>query len=532
MKRTLPILALLLPGLLAQAPLAAQAVKVRIKVKADLRQRMDDQTHLISLVKGDEGALVGMKVPARITALGGVPQGDMPWSLVTYSRETLGPIKNAPYKMVYGETPIAIEGLARFQKKLWIFGSKLLPEISSVLLLRQEMNPRSLIGVKGAQDFLTISYDRFLKGPEWFANNTAVGFRSQLSTDSTRLMLQLDPTTTTKAGAPHMSIVVNKDFSLYWTGILQPDASAREVAVMNTLLDEKGTVWHLVKLVTDPAPKVKGQIGYAFSVFRLDSMGQQVVSLDLPGSDYVQDARLELRKSGDLVVAGIYSDPDLRRDQAKGIFFTTLDRGTLAWGPFKTNDLKVNMVGEKKELQVDIGVQDMQVFSDGGIALLADENALRTAQSKNFANQPITRESYVNRDLHIVRLDPSGEPLWYTLVDREMSLESPEGGRSKALVQADQLYVLLNDDLKNEERRKLGEAVPVMEGGGEAMILEFKPDGTTKSRQAYPDDYLVLRPGQQWRIAPNEIAFTGCLKLDGNSPTFPVSVQFEQEAKK
>lgn len=512
---------------------AQQAPKVRVKVKADLGRRLDDGTTLHAVVKGDEGALIAMQVPADAAVLGGRPQAGMAWKLVTYDRTTLSPIKSATHKMVFGETPVAVETIARLQRKLWLFGSKIDPERAGIQVLRQEMNPRSLQGVKGAQEHVLLTFDRFGKDPSWFTAGAAVGLMCTPSVDTARFMLSVDPHSTDRPGAPWFAAVFHKDMSLYWARTMEVDAAAKEVVVESTLLDGDGVLWRLVKWVTDPAPKVKDQSGYSWAVVRMDSAGQQQVVLDLPGAPYAQDVRMTLRKDGRLMVAGTFSEPTLRRDQSKGLFFTTLDRKELAWGPFKLHALQPATVKDKKELQVDVVAEDLQVFSDGGAVLLANESALRTVQSKNFANQPVTRQSYVTRDLHVMRVDPAGEQLWYTVLDRDISLDKPGRGSPVAFVQDDILHVLLNDDMANEELRKTGEPVPTLEGGGEALLLEFKPDGTSKARSVVNGgaDVAIVLPERRWSVAPNETVMLASFKLQGEK-TFPLSVQFEKETKR
>lgn len=529
MLRTLALLALS-TGLMA---VAQQPPKVRVKVKADLGRRIEDGTTLHTVVKGDEGALVAMQVPADAEVLGGYPQTGMTWGLVTYDRATLSPIKSAAPKMVYGETPVAVETVGRHQRKLWLFGSKIDLERSGVQVLRQEMNPRSLQGVKGAQEHVLLPFDRFGKDHSWFTPGAAVGLMCIPSSDTSRFMLTLDPRSTQRPGAPWFAAVFHKDMSLHWARAMEVDAAVKEIVVAATVLDGDGVVWRLVKWVTDPAPKVKEQLGFSWAVVRMDSAGQQQVVLDLPGAPYAQDVRLALRKDGALMVAGTYGEPTLPRDRSKGLFFTTLDRTTFTWGAFKLHTLQPVVIKDRKELQMDMVAEDLQVFSDGGAVLLANESALRTIQSKNFANQPVTRESYVTRDLHVMRVDANGETVWYSVLDREINLEKPGRGAPVAFVQNDLLHVLLNDDMANEERRKSGEPVPPLDGGGEALLLEFKADGTSKARSVVNGgaDVAIVLPERRWPVAPNETVMLAGFKLQGDK-TFPLSVQFEQETRR
>ncbi len=529
MRRTL----LLLTTTLSLCATAQQAPKVRVKVKADLARHLEEGSTLHTVVRGDEGVLVAVQVPADAAVLGGRPQAGMAWNLVTYDRLTLSPTKTATHKMVYGETPVALETLVRHQRKLWLFGSKIDPARSGVHVLRQEMNPRSLQGVKGTQELVLLPFEGFGKDPAWFGSGAAVGLIGTPSVDTARFMLTVDPNSTQRPAAPWYAAVFRKDMSLHWARSMAVDTAVKEVKVASTLLDGDGVLWRLVKQVTVPAPKVKEQVGYTWAVVRMDSAGQQQVVVDLPGAVYAQDLRMALRKDGKLLVAGTFGEPVLQRDQSKGLFFVTLDRKDLTWGPFKQHALQPAVVNDKKAYQVNLLAEDLQVFSDGGAVLLVNESALRTVQSKNFANKPVTRESYVTRDLHAMRVDGSGEKLWYTVLDRDISLEKPGRAAPMAFVQNDLLYVLMNDDLRNEELRKTGQPVPLLDGGGEALLLEFKSDGTCKARSAVNGgaDVATVLPERRWQVAPTETVMLAGFKLQGDR-AFPLAVQFEQETKR
>lgn len=506
--------------------LAAQDTKVRVKVKVDLGQKPDAVNTIHTLIKADDGALVALKVPARLGALGGVPQNEVPWSLMTLSRADMLPIKEAPHKILYGVDPVSVETIIRFHKKMLLFGSKIDRETSGVMVIAQEMNPRSLTPLRGAELLATIPFDRFGKGPEWFVRHAAVGFDIQLASDSGRFVLTLSPERTTLAGAPHFAAVFNKDRSLYWAASLQPEP-ARQHEVLSSLLDEHGAMWYLVKQVTDENPKDKTP-GHHFAVYRVDSLGQAMAKLELAGKEYAQDVRMKLRKDGRLVLGGVYGSTDMQRNEAKGIFMTTLDRTQLEWGSIARHAYTLKKEQDREVPQVDMVVEDVLTFGDNGTVVVTDERALRSWTSKNFANQVVNRQAYINRDLHIMRLNATGDQVWYRTIARNVSLPDGRRGDPIAFQYADIFYLLMNDDLKNEPLRKAGTPLPALESGGEALLFEFKSDGSTKPRAVvndrYDQGYVV--PENLWRVAPNELCLLAVMKLKADR-TFPVSFQFE-----
>ena len=326
------------------------------------------------------------------------------------------------------------------------------------------------------------------------------------------------------------SQAVFRDVSL----ALEP--GARDAQVAASVLDADGVVWHLVKWVWAAPPKEEGAPGHAWAVVRMDSTGQRQAMIDLPGAPYAQDVRMALRKDGRIALAGIFGETPAKTVGSSGMFFTTMDRKELAFGPFSQQPLAKDLAKPKKgEPQDELAMmaEDLQLFSDGGMLLLANERGVRTTQGKNLRGEAVTRHTHLTRDLHACRVGPAGEPVWYKVLDRSVSVDKAGRGSPVAFVQADQLYVLMNDDLSNEELRKNGEPVPLLDGGGEALLLEFKPDGTSKARSVVNggSDVAIVLSERRWQASANETVMLAAFKLQGER-SFPLSVQFEQETKR
>lgn len=532
---TLPLLTLAL--LSAPALLFAQESKVRVKVKADIGGKADEDHGVVKVVKGDAGSVVALKTKGGDPVLGGLSQVQTDWSLWSYATETMLPIKNDKPKVVWGEGPVAIETIEYFGGQFRMIASKPDPENNKLLLIQQILSPRSLTG-KGAQIITELPYDRLGKGPEYFQSNMSIGFTTIVNTDSTKLLLQLTPNTTSRsAGCPIFAMVLGKDMKPLWNYTLQTDASARSVKILDTQVDKAGAVWYLVKNVSNPEPKTKGEIGYSYALYKLDSAGQRTAAIDLPAEDYAMDATFAFRADGNLAVAGVYSQPDLNRNEAVGLYYTTLDVNTMAWGNWKQHPLAKQMVKiktkDEERYQTDIVVERVMPRKDGGAYLVAHGSARITTMVSDLSGNKKPKYSWDNWDLHVMDLGAEGDAKWYKQIDRDMSYDNDIPGRLICATFEGALFILLNDDMANYEKRKKKEPLDRISSGKDATLLEFKPDGTEKPRQIMKDGLQqgYFKASSIWRLNPNTLVTIGTPGF-GSDMTYPVLIQFSKESAK
>ncbi|MCB0792147.1 MAG: hypothetical protein H6595_12400 [Flavobacteriales bacterium] len=509
-----------IPGLLS-----AQQGAARIKVEADRTTRPDEVHQVIAMIRGDATSIVGLRVPVEARVLGGVPQKGMDWSLVTWDREKMERSKQLLPKMIYGIGPVCVETIFKFQGKCYLLGSKVLPDQMMAQLIVQEFDPHSLV-TKGGRELVQVPLERF-GGATRPMPGAAIGFNATLSADSSQLCLSTDPENTSRPGATYVSLVFHKDLQLHWSNVLAFDQEPAGAELLQDLFDSEAVHWFLFRTMATKNPKDTGSPAIGIKLVRMDSSGQKMKDVELPGSAYVQDARMVLRPDGKLLFGGVWAERKMRNDRSKGMFVSSMNTGDLEWGAMKMVEFEKKVIEGHEELQRDMVVEDLLVMADGGLALLTDEHKLRTTQSSNFANKMVTRESYISGDLHILRTNRSGDKTWYTVIPRGLSLDSPHAGEPFALAFGDQLFVMMNDAAGNEELRKHKEPIPVIEKGGEAMVFDFKEDGSGRGKVALDErgqGYFL--PGDRWILGPGEIGLLGSRDLGGKE-TFPVRVFIE-----
>jgi hypothetical protein len=131
-----------------------------------------------------------------------------------------------------------------------------------------------------------------------------------------------------------------------------------------------------------------------------------------------------------------------------------------------------------------------------------------------------------------MELTASGDLRWYKTIERDLTYESDLPGRLISASYDDQLFILLNDDKANYEKRRNKEVVDRQAGPKDATLLEFKPDGTEKPTTVLAEGPSgQFQPSSVWRLSPSTIATLGASGF-GAKATYPVLIQFSKDARK
>ena len=526
--------------LMTTAPLFAQEAKFKVDVNADLLAVPDDGVGIVKMVKGDGGTVVALKTAGGKNVFGGVSQKDMGWTLATYDVNTLKMTKTDAPKIVYGLTQVNLETIEHFNGKLRLLATQPDPEAGVVRFIQQVLEPRSLTG-KGAQQFHTMPFDQFGKGADYYQPHMAVGFSSMVSQDSSMLLMQLNPDLTVRAaGCPTHAMVFDKDMKLKWQRTLRITGNLEAQQIIATRLDKNGSVWYLTKNITKLEPTDLKEIGYDIVLYKLDSAGQHEVKLDLPGSDYASDARIEMLPDGRVFCAGVYGSDDLNRGDALGLFTVTLDPATasdpkgMQWGAFHQNELNKNEDKKKGELpQKNVVMVRAMLRKDGGADVVAENNPLEYYTSSSLGGKSFQKPSWQHGKVHVMRFTASGSVTFYTMIDRNMVLEDGVPGRVIAANYQDGLFLFMNDNEAYIDRRKDGLPLERVATATDAMMFEFKSDGTYKCKVLMKDLYhqVFFAPTNVWYIRPGLLAMPGA-QVFGKDKTQPVCILFSSGARR
>jgi hypothetical protein len=480
--RTLP------PALFALSLSAnAQSSDVRVKVKADLNAQPDREIGVAKMVYGDEGSFVALKTKGATTVIGGVPDADLNWQLAVIGSDKMQEIKHDKPKFVWGIGPVAMETIESFNKKFHVILSKPDPKYGQLLLLDQVLSPRSLTG-RAAAMITGIPYDRFGKGPEYFKDGMAVGFTTTPGADGKHLWIGLSPTTTVRsAGCPILGVMVDANMKPVWMNALSTAPGNVRTDVVTTTVDKGGRLWLLVRNVTDAAPKTKEDLGYNYTLYRMDSLGQKEFPLTLGKKDFVQDAAFAILPDGRLTCAGTFSNNDHNRDESIGIFQMFLDTAAGKWSMAERTPFEPRMVKKVERLQNNMHLEQIWPRKDGGLYVVAMRSGMETHQVSDLSGKKVEKTEWVNGAFHVMELGKTGEKKWYTVLPREMSYANNGPGMAFSISAQDVLFIFYNDAASNIELRKKKQDVEPVDKPKEALMVEFKPDGGFKEKVVLQD---------------------------------------------
>ena len=519
-----------------QLLLTAQESKVRWKIQSALEEKQEGGFWYHKFVKGDAGSIVGLRVLGNSPVIGGLNQVTIDRTLVAFAVEGMKEIKVDKTKILWGEGPVSIETIENFNKQFRVIASKADMETGKLLVLQQIQGPRSLTG-KGAQLLAEIPFDRIGKSKEYFKPNVGIGFTTLVSVDSTKMLLQLTPDGTThSAGCPVYAHLFDKDMKPLWWNKLSTDGSARSFKIIQTRVDPKGAVWYLVKNTSNPEPKTPEELGYTFSIYRLDSAGQTTALLDLPGSEFAQDATMEMRIDGSIAVAGVYSDADANRDESIGVFQCSVDASGQEpkFDNFKLVPFEKRIDKKEEKLQNNMIIDRLLLKKDGGSFLIARKSGIETHFVADLSGKKFPKTEQVDGVLHLFELTGAGDQKWYKQFDRVMNNSTDAPGRILPMCYENSLLVMLNDAEINIEKRKLKVPPYPQEGFKDALMLEFKSDGGEKTKVTLNEQQfhpLGLQAANTWRLTPNLVITLASERL-GKGAIQPVAITLTGESKK
>jgi hypothetical protein len=513
--------------------LQAQDNNIKVKVKADLASEPDRTLGTAKTVYGDEGSFVALKTMGGKTVLGGLTDAELGWGMYVIGSDKMNEIKHDKPKFVWGIGPVALETIETFNKAFHVILSKPDPDNGRLLLLDQILSPRSLTG-RAAALVTGIPFDRFGKSADYFKPGMTVGFSTVIAQDGKHMWIGMSPATTTRtAGCPILGILVNGSMKPVWTNALAVAPGNVRTDIISTTVDKTGAVWFLIKNTTNTSPKTKEELGYNYSLYRLDSLGQREWPLDLGKKDFVQEAAFTFMPNGQLACAGIYSNNEANRNESIGVFKTTLDTATGKWAIAERTPYDMQEVKKVQRLQTNMHLEQIWPKKDGGLYVVTMRSGIETHQVSDLSGKKIDKTEWVNGAFHIMELGPTGEKKWYTQVPREMSFTNDGPGKAFSIAYADVLYVFFNDAAGNTELRKKKLAIDPVDKPKDALMLEFKNDGGYKEK-------VVLQEGSKQgyfdadHIWPMNEGLYGTVGAPDfrKDRTFPVLIELSNNARR
>ena len=170
---------------------------------------------------------------------------------------------------------------------------------------------------------------------------------------------------------------------------------------------------------------------------------------------------------------------------------------------------------------------------DGGADVIAENNPLEYYTSSSLSGKSFQKASWQHGKVHVMRFTASGDATFYTMIDRNMVLEDGVPGRVIAAGYQGGLFLFMNDNEAYVERRKEGLPLERVATATDAMMFEFKSDGTYKSKVVMKELYhqVFFEPTDVWYIHPGLLAMPGA-QVFGKNKTQPVCILFSSGARR
>lgn len=296
------------------------------------------------------------------------------------------------------------------------------------------------------------------------------------SEDHTHAMIVTRNQTEGDAGKTiEMKLTVFKEgMEVEWEQNLQTEYDAELFSVTNIRLDDNGDVSIMgieyTEKLTEKQVRRSGKPNYKHHLLRYTEKGNKFLNLpvELSGK-FITDLRIETAPSGDIIVAGFYSETGTT--SIKGAFYMSIDHNTESvkvqnFSEFESEFITQNLTDreekkakkkEDKGEELEMNQYDMRrliIKADGGATLIAEQFIFYTTTYTTYSNgkaQTYTSYNYLYNDIVVASFDNQGSLLWKNKIAKRQHTQN-DGGMYSSYAMAvvgDKLFFIFNDNPKN-----------------------------------------------------------------------------------
>lgn len=246
-------------------------------------------------------------------------------------------------------------------------------------------------------------------------------------------------------------------------------------AITNMRLDDNGDISivgvEYKEKLTAKELRRSGKPNYTHHLIRYTENGNKTLSMpiELHGK-FITDLRIETAATGDIVVAGFYSE--IGSFSIKGAFYLNIDPSTEQvksekFSEFGTEFITLGLTdreekkvkkkeakGEEAEMN-EFDMRDLILRGDGGATLIAEQYMFyvvtTTTRGANGQTYTTSTYHYLYNDIIVVSFSPAGELLWKTKIPKRQHTINDGGAYSSycMMVKGDKLFFIYNDNPKN-----------------------------------------------------------------------------------
>ena len=272
--------------------------------------------------------------------------------------------------------------------------------------------------------------------------------------------------------------VINESLTILDNNIITMPYTEKKMNIEDYEVDKNGNAFMLAKVFGDGEKKTKekGKPEYHYEVFRLQHGSKddlKNIKLDNE-SKYITDILITEQSTGDIIIAGFYSNKKQTRgttftsavNSSDGVFLIKIDaNGTpLNYGKgyyeFPAEALKQFMSEraqkklEKKEDKGELEAKDLVMRkvianADGSMEILGEEYKVVSHTTYN-GRSSTTYTNYYYDDILDMRIDAKGEMVWTKKIPKRQVGSAGRGSMSfYAFTQNSCTYLFYTDNIKN-----------------------------------------------------------------------------------
>jgi len=304
-------------------------------------------------------------------------------------------------------------------------------------------------------------------------------FTALASEDKTRLLLITRNSTGAEESEEGSQIemkltVFDSEMKKEWDLDAKTGFNSDLFSVTNIRLDDNGDVSivgvEYKEKLTNKQLRRNEKPQYTHHLIRYTEQGSKMMSMPIElNGKFITDLRIETAPSGDIVVAGFYSEKG--SFSIKGAFYLSIDPVTETikaqeFSEFGTEFITLNFTdreekkakkkedkGEELEMN-EFDMRDLILKGDGGATLIAEQYIFYVTSHTTYSNGKSSTTyvyHYLYNDIIVVSFGNTGELLWKTKIPKRQHTTN-DGGMWSSYAMAvvgDKLFFIFNDNPKN-----------------------------------------------------------------------------------
>jgi hypothetical protein len=344
--------------------------------------------------------------------------------------------------------------------------------------------------------------------------------------------------------------LMDTEYNLLWERLIELPYKDDKFAVTSYLVSNEGEVFLLGYLESDKKSKRKPNEMY--KVITYNHKENKVQEYNINIDKFITASTFKINQKGDIICAGFYANDNKVKDDARnlwycnGIFTLTIDGKTKAiknqnFKDFDTNVLEIltgKAKAQKNKGLPAMNFKDIELRTDGGIILIAEQSWVKIVSSKNITNY------YYNRNHILVSsINPDGTFAWTTVVSKkQMTLN--DGGYFSSYVSGiygDKIFFVFNENPKNlmikevktfKDIKKMKKMVKPSSSIPVVVSIDSKGDMEKAALMKFNKEKYILSPTVSKQINDNEIVvFTEKLSTGKQMLRSSLMAGFEYNSK-